>query len=617
VIQKQLYDIQSCVIWYESLSMGFLFLSTSCSIMMIIQYGQNNSILSNRITSGQLTSFTTYSFLLGLGTSSFVKSLSEIYNTNRTNIEHLSPLLLKYYSMQKSKLNTNNTNCTSSSSLLQLESNQNNLNNIHDPVDGILYDDDHYDIQSISMSHVSFTYDRHYSYHTKDSNNSNDTDRHHQSLLLSDISITIRRGHVIGILGKNGCGKTTISKLLCGLHQPTSGTITVSLLSTSSNSRHDRDSNSAINSIAETTNTMSSSSTLTPTTTPSETACNSFLTKDIDLNDLLQFHRKQQKQQQQQEQIKYQEIDTHNQWKTTTKGSRRQRPIVLMIPQDIVLFHQMSIYDNVRYGYNGDGDASDTNMTASIVEQDVITALQKANCYDAILQQFPLHGIHTVVGHHHHNQDDDNTKSSSKNVTAKERGKNDVLDSNHNSRRKHESNIELSGGMKQRILLARIILQQPYFVIMDEPLNHMDQFGIQAVYDTIKQCRMNHIGLLLITHHIPTLLHANFDCIYLVGEMQQHRSKEQYQITAKDDGGDDDGFYSNLNTIIESGTLEELLYDNQNEESGSGEILHPQQPPPQELSILPTNANHHHRIPRKNSYLCEIMPSLLDLRRKS
>jgi ABC-type phosphate transport system ATPase subunit len=113
--------------------------------------------------------------------------------------------------------------------------------------------------------------------------------------------------------------------------------------------------------------------------TPSETACTSFVTKDTDLNELKQFHRKQQKQQHQQEQFNYREMDTHNQWKTTTKGRRRQRPIVLMIPQDIVLFHQMSIYDNVRYGYNGDGDASDTNTTASIVEQDVITALQKSN----------------------------------------------------------------------------------------------------------------------------------------------------------------------------------------------------------------------------------------------
>ena len=44
---------------------------------------------------------------------------------------------------------------------------------------------------------------------------------------LQDVDLSIGRGRIIGLLGPNGSGKTTLIKLLCGLLQPTLGTLLV------------------------------------------------------------------------------------------------------------------------------------------------------------------------------------------------------------------------------------------------------------------------------------------------------------------------------------------------------------------------------------------------------
>lgn len=44
---------------------------------------------------------------------------------------------------------------------------------------------------------------------------------------LHDVSLTIHRGEIVGLLGTNGAGKTTLIDLILGLTNPTSGTISV------------------------------------------------------------------------------------------------------------------------------------------------------------------------------------------------------------------------------------------------------------------------------------------------------------------------------------------------------------------------------------------------------
>jgi ABC-2 type transport system ATP-binding protein len=53
------------------------------------------------------------------------------------------------------------------------------------------------------------------------------TRRYGEFAAVDDVSFTIERGEVVGLLGHNGAGKTTIMKMLTGYLEPTSGSIRV------------------------------------------------------------------------------------------------------------------------------------------------------------------------------------------------------------------------------------------------------------------------------------------------------------------------------------------------------------------------------------------------------
>ena len=58
----------------------------------------------------------------------------------------------------------------------------------------------------MSLQNISFGYDR-------------------KKKILHDISLDIRNGDQVALLGKNGCGKSTLAKVLCGLLNENGGKI--------------------------------------------------------------------------------------------------------------------------------------------------------------------------------------------------------------------------------------------------------------------------------------------------------------------------------------------------------------------------------------------------------
>jgi ABC-2 type transport system ATP-binding protein len=55
----------------------------------------------------------------------------------------------------------------------------------------------------------------------------NITKKYQNALAVNDVSLTVRKGDIYGLVGKNGAGKTTLFKLILGLIPPSSGSLLI------------------------------------------------------------------------------------------------------------------------------------------------------------------------------------------------------------------------------------------------------------------------------------------------------------------------------------------------------------------------------------------------------
>lgn len=87
----------------------------------------------------------------------------------------------------------------------------------------------------------------------------------------------------------------------------------------------------------------------------------------------------------------------------------------------------------------------------------------------------------------------------------------------------------LSLGMKQRLGIAFAILDNPDFIILDEPINGLDPIGISELRDTFKRLNEDENITILISSHILSELYllATKFCFIEKGKVIKEISKEQ------------------------------------------------------------------------------------------
>ncbi|KAG7373534.1 efflux ABC transporter permease/ATP-binding protein [Nitzschia inconspicua] len=184
-VQSSLLRISHRVALANGWSMGIMFSLGTSALCGILLQGRR-AVQANKMTSGQLTSFGTYTFLLALGTAGLVRSISE-YRNGLQSAMRLYTLIIMEPTTSATECTNHPTLPPTKSQVVQKET-----------------------VQSLSVDTVDF------SYQSRPSRQ-----------VLHQVSFQLSRGEVVALVGRNGSGKSTLASLLTGMYHPSNGTIDI------------------------------------------------------------------------------------------------------------------------------------------------------------------------------------------------------------------------------------------------------------------------------------------------------------------------------------------------------------------------------------------------------
>jgi ABC-type multidrug transport system fused ATPase/permease subunit len=203
-MQSELADLDRRVALSAGCFMGGMFAAGSAGLASVVALGASrmNRPGGGGISHGQLASFATYSFLLGLGTSGCLKALSEL----RAGMDAAD----RYCQLLRMPL--------LSQSRPVREEERDDAEEEEEDGDGS-GTDLLSRISWIALESVSFAYRQ---------PPEEGLDACAKTLVLRDVSLVLERGTVTACVGPNGAGKSTLVNLLSGMIEPTQGRVVAS-----------------------------------------------------------------------------------------------------------------------------------------------------------------------------------------------------------------------------------------------------------------------------------------------------------------------------------------------------------------------------------------------------
>ena len=84
-----------------------------------------------------------------------------------------------------------------------------------------------------------------------------------------------------------------------------------------------------------------------------------------------------------------------------------------------------------------------------------------------------------------------------------------------------ERGLKLSGGEKQRVAIARVILKQPPIMLFDEATSSLDTATEQAIQQTLHEVAGHHTTL-MIAHRLSTIVDADQILVMDHGQVVEH-----------------------------------------------------------------------------------------------
>ena len=100
-----------------------------------------------------------------------------------------------------------------------------------------------------------------------------------------------------------------------------------------------------------------------------------------------------------------------------------------------------------------------------------------------------------------------------------------------------ERGYRLSGGEKQRIALARVILKDPRILVLDEATSHLDSESESLIQDALKRVMAGRTSI-VIAHRLSTILAADLILVMDRGRIVERGTHEELLATG--------GLYSQL-----------------------------------------------------------------------